>query len=112
MARAYVNFYARLDPGGFGRSAQAFEGEARQEHRPEGEVGASAAEATAVVLVAGAEYAEIAPTQGDVFACILPAEADEAARIAARVRIGEGQRIALSRGRHSTVPAALFLWAA
>lgn len=112
MARAYVNFYARLDPGGFGRSAQAFVGQAQQPHWPEGEVGAGAAAATAVEMLAGTEYAEIVPTEGDVFACILPAGTAAAERAAAGVRIGEGQRIALSRGRHSPAAAALYLWAA
>lgn len=108
MSDAYVNFYSRLDPGGYGRGAQAFEGRAGQTHRPDAAVGSSAAAATEVSLAAGVEYAEIKSTSGDVFACILPGGAGEADRVAARVRIDAGEKIVLSRALEA--PATLYLW--
>lgn len=113
MANAYVNFFSRLDPGGFGRAAQAFVGRASQAHRASAAVGANAAEATEIALTEATQYAEVRPTSGAVFACILEPEASEASeadRTAARIRIDEGERISLARDLDGD--ASLFLWAA
>lgn len=111
MAEAYVNFYSRLDPGGHARGAQAFQGRAAQPHREAATVGASAAAATAIELAAATEYAEIRPTSGDVFACILATGAAEADRTAAGVRLDEFDgKVVLSRAL--TGAASLYLWEA
>lgn len=109
MADAYVNFFSALDPGGYTRGAQAFQGRGSQEHRAAAAVGGNAASPTTVALADGTEYAEIKAVSGPVFACILPAAAAEADRTAARIRIDEGEKVALTRALKS--PATLYIWA-
>lgn len=109
MANAYVNFFSRLDTGGFGRGAQAFEGRASQAHRAAAAVGGDVASATVISLSEDTQYAEIKPVAGHVFASILPSSAGEGERAATRIRIDEGERIVLSRGLHGA--ASLYLWA-
>ncbi|MFN7128415.1 MAG: hypothetical protein ACK4OJ_05060 [Brevundimonas sp.] len=111
MADAYVNFYASLDKGGWGRGAQAFEGAASQPHRANGAVGASAAAATKIDLLDGTAYVEVKPTSGDVFVCLLPTTATEAQREAAKIRVDEGDPVSLGFGYVPTEAAALFIWA-
>lgn len=110
MAQAYVNFFNCLDPGGYARGAQAFQGRAAQPHRAEAAVGAAAATATTVELLDATQYVEVRATDGPVFVCVVPTGAGETERTAARIRIDEGEKIALSRGGPG--PAELHLWAA
>lgn len=110
MADAYVNFYAALDPGGYLRGAQAFQGRASQPHRAGAAVGANVAAATAIALEAATEYVQIKPTSGDVFACILPNGASDAEKTAARERFDQGDREVLCKALG--VPATLYIWAA
>lgn len=108
MANAYVNFYARLAPEG----AQAFWGRASQAHLDDAAVGADVGGATAIALDAATQYAEVCPTDGAVFACILPSGSSPGARTAARIRIDEGDRITLSRGGYLAADTpVLYLWA-
>lgn len=106
MADAFVNFFSKLDAVG---GAQAFQGEAAQEYRALAGVGANAAAATVVALVSGTRYAEVKATSGNVFACILPTGASEAARTAARIRIDQGEKITLTRARSGA--NSLYIWA-
>ena len=111
MADAYVNFYASLDKGGWGRGAQAFEGAASQPHRAEAAVGADAAGATKIDLVGGTSYVEVTATVGDVFLCLLSTDASAADRTAGRIRVPEGQTRAFGFAYTPVANPALFLWA-
>ena len=111
MASAYVNFFSRLDGGGYGRGAQAYQGRASQTHRAAAAVGAAAATATVVELDMATQYVEVRPTSGAVFACVLASGSPDTECTARRIRIDEGEKISLSRGDIATA-AALYLWAA
>ena len=106
MANAFVNFMRDLDANG----AQAFVAVASQPHQAEGAVGTVDAP-TAITLVADTEYFEIKPTSGNIFLCVLPAAADQAARVAARVRIDQGEKTTMATIGNGLTGYKLFIWA-
>lgn len=108
MADAYVNFYNQLDQ----RQAQAFVGSASQAHRASAPVGGAVASATAIALDASTYFVEVKPTAGNVFACLLPAAANDAAKTAARIRIDEGEKTTLTLPGNGVSGFSLFIWAA
>lgn len=113
MAKAYVNFYAGIDYGGFGRGAQAFLGRASQPYQSDSaDVGVNAGAATKIDLVNGSLYAEIKATTGNIFACIAERTVNAAGLTAGGIRIDQGEKITLSASHMISAASALYIWAA